>query len=166
MKLEVVVTDVSQCKKDLAVEIAAEEVKAQFDKAYDAYARHVKVPGFRPGRVPRGVIKQRFSKEVKEEVVGQLLPHALQHVVVDHKLRIVGDPHINDFSVSEGEPLKFSASIEVLPEFDLKEYKRLDVYKRQLSARRFASGARPGCRCRFRTSNSARLEFGIKPRKL
>ncbi len=130
MKLEVVVTDVSQCKKDLAVEIAAEEVKAQFDKAYDAYARHVKVPGFRPGRVPRGVIKQRFSKEVKEEVVGQLLPHALQHVVVDHKLRIVGDPHINDFSVTEGEPLKFSASIEVLPEFDLKEYKGLKANKR------------------------------------
>ena len=130
MKLEVVVTDVSQCKRDLTVEIAAEEVKAQFDKAYDAYSRHVKVPGFRPGRVPRGVIKQRFSKEVKEEVVGQLLPHALEHAIVDNKLRMVGEPHINELSVTEGEPLKFKASIEVIPEVELKEYKGLKITKR------------------------------------
>lgn len=129
MKLEVVVTDVSQCKKDLAVEVPTEEVKAEFDKTYEAYARHVKVPGFRPGRVPRGVVKQRFGKEIKEEVIGQLLPHALQHVVVDHKLRLVGEPKIEEVSVNEGEPLKFKASIEVLPEFELKEYKGLKATK-------------------------------------
>lgn len=130
MKVDVVVTDVSQCKKDLAVEVPAEEVKKEYEKAYDAYVRYVKVPGFRPGRVPRGVIKQRFSKEVKEEVIGQLLPHALQHVVVDHKLKIVGDPRIDDISISEGEVLKFKASIEVIPEFELREYKGLKVTKR------------------------------------
>ncbi|MGE0883841.1 MAG: trigger factor [Blastocatellales bacterium] len=128
--MDVVVTDVSQCKKDLAVEVPAEEVKKEYEKAYDAYVRYVKVPGFRPGRVPRGVIKQRFSKEVKEEVIGQLLPHALQHVVVDHKLKIVGDPRIDDISISEGEVLKFKASIEVIPEFELREYKGLKVTKR------------------------------------
>lgn len=133
MKQEVVVTDVSQCKKDLAVEVSAEEVKAQFDKAYDAYTRHVKVPGFRPGRVPRGVIKQRYSKEIKEEVISQLLPHALQHAVVDHKLRVIGEPRINDISVNEGEPLKFTASIEVLPEVELKDYKGLKAVKRVAS---------------------------------
>jgi len=130
LKVDVVVTDVSQCKKDLAVEVPAEEVKKEYEKAYDAYVRYVKVPGFRPGRVPRGVIKQRFSKEVKEEVIGQLLPHALQHVVVDHKLKIVGDPRIDDISISEGEVLKFKASIEVIPEFELREYKGLKVTKR------------------------------------
>lgn len=130
MKQEVVVTDVSQCKKDLAVEVSAEEVKAQFDKAYEAYTRHVKVPGFRPGRVPRGVVKQRYSKEIKEEVISQLLPHALQHAVVDHKLRVIGEPRINDISVNEGEPLKFTASIEVLPEVELKDYKGLKAVKR------------------------------------
>jgi len=129
LKLEVVVTDISQCKKDLTVEVAAEEVKKEYEKAYDAYVRYVKVPGFRPGRVPRGVVKQRFNKEVKEEVIGQLLPHALQHAVVDHKLRIIGDPQIDDVSVAEGEPLKFKATIEVLPEFELQEYKGLKAVK-------------------------------------
>ncbi len=130
MKVEVVVTDVSQCKKDLAVEVPAEEVRKEYEKAYDAYVRYVKVPGFRPGRVPRGVIKQRFGKEVKEEVIGQLLPHALQHAVVDHKLKIVGDPRIDDITIAEGESLKFKASIEVLPDFDLNEYKGLKATKR------------------------------------
>jgi trigger factor len=130
LKLEVVVTDVSQVKKDLAVEVAAEEVKAQYEKAYEAYGRYAKVPGFRPGRVPRGVIKQRFGKEVKDEVIGQLLPHALEHAIVDNKLRFVGEPHIEDISVNEGEPLKFKASIEVLPEIELKEYKGLKATKR------------------------------------
>jgi len=130
LKLEVVVTDVSQVKKDLAVEVSAEEVKAQYEKAYDAYSRYAKVPGFRPGRVPRGVIKQRFGKEVKDEVIGQLLPHALEHAIVDNKLRFVGEPHIEDISVNEGEPLKFKASIEVLPEIELKEYKGLTATKR------------------------------------
>ncbi len=129
MKLDVVVTDVSQVKKDLAVEVAAEEVKAEYEKAYDAYARHAKVPGFRPGRVPRGVIKQRFSKEIKDEVIGQLLPHALEHAIIDKKLRFIGEPHIEDVSVNEGGPLTFKASIEVIPEIELKEYKGLKATK-------------------------------------
>lgn len=129
MKLDVIVTDVSQVKKDLAVEVAAEEVKAEYEKAYDAYARHAKVPGFRPGRVPRGVIKQRFSKEIKDEVIGQLLPHALEHAIIDKKLRFVGEPHIDDVSVNEGGPMTFKASIEVLPEIELKEYKGLKATK-------------------------------------
>lgn len=130
MKLEVAVTDVSQSKKDLSIEVAADEVKAEFDKTYEAYARHVKVPGFRPGRVPRGVVKQRFGKEVKDEVIGRLLPHALEHAIVDNQLRVIGEPAITDYSVNEGEPLKFKVSVEVLPEFELKDYKGLKAEKR------------------------------------
>ena len=105
MKQEVVITDVSQCQKDIGIEVSAEEVKKEFEKTYDAYTRYVKVPGFRPGRVPRDVVKQRFSKEIKDEVVGQLLPHALQHAVADHKLRVVGEPHLKEMEISEGAPL-------------------------------------------------------------
>lgn len=130
MKQEVVITDVSQCQKDIGIEVSAEEVKKEFEKTYDAYTRYVKVPGFRPGRVPRDVVKQRFSKEIKDEVVGQLLPHALQHAVADHKLRVVGEPHLKEMEISEGAPFKFKISVEVLPEIELKEYKGLKATKR------------------------------------
>jgi trigger factor len=130
LKQEVVITDVSQCQKDLAIEVAAEEVKKEFEKTYDAYMRYVKVPGFRPGRVPRGVVKQRFGKEIKDEVIGHLVPHALEHAVKDHSLKIIGDPQIQDFSLEEGEPFKIKVSIEVLPEIELKQYKGLKATKR------------------------------------
>ncbi len=130
MNLQVSVADLSQCRKDLTIEIAADEVRAEYDKAYEAYTRHAKIPGFRPGRVPRGVIKQRFAKEIREHVVGNLLPHALEHAIKDHKLAIISEPQIDEISVSEGEPLKFTASVETLPEFELKGYKGLKMTKR------------------------------------
>jgi trigger factor len=130
VKLQVAVADLSQCRKDLTVEIPVEEVKAAFEKVYGAYARHVKAPGFRPGRVPREMIKQRFAKEVREEVVKSLVPHALGHAITDHGLRVIGDPQIADLSISEGEPMRFRATLEVLPEFELKEYKGLKLTKR------------------------------------
>ncbi|HEY8460482.1 MAG TPA: trigger factor [Blastocatellia bacterium] len=130
MKLQVDVADLSQCRKDLTVEVPVEEVKAAFEKTYDAYARHVKSPGFRRGRVPREVIRQRYAKEVQDEVATSLLSHAMRHAIEDHNLRVVGDPQIAELSFDEGEPLKFKATVEVLPEFELKEYKGLKLTKR------------------------------------
>lgn len=132
MKLDVAITDVSQSKKDLVIEVSADEVKAEFEKTYDAFARRAKVPGFRPGRVPLSVIRQRFSKDVKDEVIGRLLPHALQHAIYDRQLRVVGEPDINpdEISIREGEALKFKASVEILPDFELKPYKELHAIKR------------------------------------
>jgi trigger factor len=130
LKLQVAVADLSQCKKDLSIEVPAENVKAEFEKAYDTYMRYAKVPGFRPGRVPLGVVKQRFAKEAKEEVTKNLLQHALEHAITDHKLHVVGNPIIDDLSISEGEPMRFKVRLEVLPEFELKEYKGLKLTKR------------------------------------
>jgi len=130
LKVEVAVADTAQCKKDLTIEVPVEEVKEQFDKTYDAYLRYAKVPGFRPGHVPRGVVKQRFGKDIKDEVLGQLLPHALQHAITDQKLHVVGSPEINDLSFNEGEPLRFKASVEIVPEFELQPYKGIKATKR------------------------------------
>ncbi|HZF37527.1 MAG TPA: trigger factor [Blastocatellia bacterium] len=130
MKLQVDVADLSQCRKDLTVEVPVEEVKAAFEKTYGVYARHVKSPGFRPGRVPREIIRQRFAKEVRDEVINSLVPEALHDAIVEHKLRVVGDPQIDDLSINEGEPMKFRATLEVLPEFELKEYKGLKLTKK------------------------------------
>ncbi|MCI0662976.1 MAG: trigger factor [Acidobacteria bacterium] len=129
MKLEVAVADITQSKKDLTIEVPADEVQIEFEKTYDAFMRNVKLPGFRPGRVPRGMIKQRFTKEVTQEVINQLIPHALQHAIHDKKLRVISEPQINEVTVNEGQPLRFTASVEVMPEFEVKEYKGLKVSK-------------------------------------
>lgn len=129
MKVEVAVAEAAHCKRDLTIEVPAEEVKAEFDKTYQSFARFAKVPGFRPGHVPLAVVKQRFAKDVKDGVLEHILPHALQHAIVDHKLRVIGEPDISDVSITEGEPLRFKATVEVLPEFELKEYNGLKLTK-------------------------------------
>lgn len=128
--MEVAIADVSQCAKDLTIEVPADEVKAEFEKVYDLYSKNVKVPGFRPGRVPRSVIKQRFNKEIKDEVAGEIIPHALSHALQDHKLRAVAEPSLLELSVVEGEPLKFTARIEILAEFELARYKGIKATRR------------------------------------
>ncbi|MFN0084466.1 MAG: trigger factor [Blastocatellia bacterium] len=128
--MEVAIADVSQCAKDLTIEVPADEVRAEFEKVYDLYSKNVKVPGFRPGRVPRSVIKQRFNKEVKDEVAGEIVPHALKHALQDHKLRAVAEPSLLELSLAEGEPLKFTARIEILAEFELGQYKGLKATRK------------------------------------
>ena len=129
MKVEVAVADTTECKKDLTIEVDADEVKAEFEKNYQAFARHAKVPGFRPGHVPLAVVKQRFSKDIKDGVLEQLLPNALQHAIVDKKLRVIGSPDISDVNLTEGQPFRFKATVEVLPDFDLHSYAGLKLTK-------------------------------------
>ncbi len=130
MSLKVAIAETTQCKKDLTIEVPAEEVQQHFAKAYQAYARQARIPGFRPGRAPLTVVKQRFKKEVQKEVLGKLLPQAIEHAITDNKLHIVGSAEISDVSWNEGEPLRFKLTVEVLPEFELKEYKGLKVTRR------------------------------------
>ncbi|HEX4945089.1 MAG TPA: trigger factor [Blastocatellia bacterium] len=132
MNLQVAIADVADCQKELTIEIGASEVQEEYNKVYNGFARYAKVPGFREGKAPRAVIKQRFGKEIKSEVMKQLVPHALGHVIEDHKLRVIGDPSIEseDINVKEGEPLKFVSRVYVLPEFELKDYKGLRLTKR------------------------------------
>ena len=125
--MEVAVSDSENCKKDITIEIPADEVKAEFDKTYTAYARYAKIPGFRPGHAPITVVKQRFRKDAREDVIKEMIPQALEHAIVDHKLQPVGPPEISDITVSEGEALRFKASVEVLPDFELKDYKGLKL---------------------------------------
>ena len=130
MKAQVSLVDVSEVKKDLTIEVDVAEVKAEFEKTYEAYARHAKIPGFRQGKIPRHMVKQRFAKDVKEEVLSRLLPHALGHALEDHKLNVVGEPQIADLSFEEDAPLSFKVSVEVIPNFELQDYKSLKATKR------------------------------------
>jgi trigger factor len=130
LKVEVAVAEAAHCKRDLTIEVPAEEIKAEFDKNYQSFARFAKVPGFRPGHVPLAIVKQRFARDVKEGVLEHILPHALQHAIVDNKLRVIGEPDITDVSLTEGEPLRFKATVEVLPEFELKGYNALKLTKK------------------------------------
>ena len=124
--------DISPTRKELSIEIDADAVRAEYEKAYGAYSRHAQVPGFRPGRVPRSVLRQRYSKELKGEVLSQLVPHALSHAISDHKIHAVGEPSISmeEISLVEGEPLRFKAGFDIIPTFELGNYRGIPLTRR------------------------------------
>ena len=135
LKLEVAVKDVSPTRRELTVEVPVEEVTSAYDKVLDEYTRYARIPGFRQGRAPRSVVKQRFSKELKEEVISKLLPHALSHAVADNKLQPIGEPDLqfDQAAFRLSEPLRFGVNLEVAPEFELLPYRGIKLNRRNIA---------------------------------
>src|SRR5690348_2864964 len=91
--------------------------------------RMARLPGFRRGKVPAGVIRQRFAEEIKSEVVENLVPRFFRQESEKQGLSPVSQPRVSDLHIAEGEPLRFKASFEVLPPIELSGYQELRVEK-------------------------------------
>src|SRR5499425_49503 len=115
------------CRRELELEIPAEEVSKATDKIAKDLMRVARVPGFRPGKAPITLIKRRFAEEIKGEVLQTLVPEKVEKAVAEQKLTPVSQPQVDKLDYNEGQPLKFRAIFEVLPEFDLGKYKGLDI---------------------------------------
>ncbi len=115
------------CRRELDLEIPAEDVQKAVERVAREFARVAKVPGFRPGKAPVPLIRRRFADDIKGEVLQSLVPDQIQRAVKDRNLMPITQPHVDHVDYAEGKPLKFRAIFEVLPEFDLGSYKALDV---------------------------------------
>jgi trigger factor len=116
MKTEL--TDVSETQKTLAVEIPTDVVDAEIGRIARDYTRKARVPGFRPGKVPASVVKQRFREEILHDVMHDLIPRAVEEALQERGIEPVETPNIKDVTLKEGQPLTFTASIETVPPFD------------------------------------------------
>jgi trigger factor len=124
--------DVS-CRKELDLEIPAEKVSQAAEKVAREFARVARVPGFRPGKAPLSLIKRRFADDIKGEVLQTLVPEHVEKAVAEQKLTPVSQPQVDKLEYNEGQPLKFRASFEVLPEFSLGDYKNLEIEMPEMS---------------------------------
>lgn len=115
------------CRRELDLEIPAEEVAKATEKVAKEFARIARVPGFRPGKAPISLIKRRFADDIKGEVVQTLVPEKVEKAVAEQKLTPVSQPQVEKLEYKEGEPLKFRATFEVLPEFTLANYRNLEI---------------------------------------
>ncbi len=115
------------CRKELDLEIPAEEVTKATEKVAKDFAKIARVPGFRPGKAPISLIKRRFADDIKGEVLQTLVPEHVEKAVAEQKLTPVSQPQVDKLEYNEGQPLKFRASFEVLPEFSLGDYKNLEI---------------------------------------
>lgn len=128
MKVEI--TDLSACMKQVFVEIPEDTVREQFHRVSMMVAQNASIPGFRRGHVPLGLVKNRYRKEIHDQVMRDLLPTALHSAIVENRLPMVGDPSIDEVQLKEGAPFVFKARLEVIPEFELGEYKGLKLTRK------------------------------------
>ena len=119
------------CKRTIEITVPAAEVEQETERAVGSMRNRVKLPGFRPGKVPANLIRARFAGEIREEVVRSLVPKHFQKRAEDQNLRVVGTPDITDVHYHPGEPLTFRAEFEVAAEFELQAYRGLTVTYRE-----------------------------------
>jgi trigger factor len=120
--------DVSPVKKIVEVEIPADLISAEAQRVTTDFSRQASIPGFRPGKVPAGIVRTRFAKEIQEQVMERLLPRTFHEAIADKGLEVVGDPHLQHVdAVIEGAPVKYKAEFEVKPQFELREYRGLAI---------------------------------------
>ncbi|HYV84622.1 MAG TPA: trigger factor [Patescibacteria group bacterium] len=125
--MKVVITELEQCKRGLEVEIPPERVAREMDRAFDDYSRHARIPGFRKGRIPIDVVRRRFGKEVREEVVGSLVREEATRILAEKKLEPVEPPILEEVKYEDGQPLSFRATFEIFPEVAVADYKKMAV---------------------------------------
>ena len=126
--MKTAVETLSPTRVKLSVEIPFDDLKPSLDAAYARIATQVNIPGFRKGKVPARVIEQRFGRGVVlEEAINDAVPKAYDEAVRENKIVPVGRPEVDVSEVKDGEPLTFTAEVDVRPEFDLPDFATMSV---------------------------------------
>jgi trigger factor len=123
----------SNTKREIQVEVPADEVTRETDTLIQKYQKLARLPGFRRGHVPASIIRQRFAEDLKSDVVETLVPKYFRKEADKLGLFPVSQPRVTDLHVHEGEPLRFTASFEVMPEIKVEGYKELRADKPAIS---------------------------------
>ena len=125
MKTDIV--DVNETRKNLLIEIPSDVVDAEIDRVARQYSRKARVPGFRPGKAPARVIKQRFRDQILHDVAHDLIPPAIDEALRTRGVEAVDTPDVRDVNVDEGQALTFTASFDTLPSFEPGQYDTLSL---------------------------------------
>ena len=115
--------------REIEVEVGADEVSKSFKTVVKRYQKLARIPGFRAGKVPESLIRSKFAKEVRQEVLESLVSERFRKAITEQKLRPVSEPQLLDMQLVDGQPLKFKAAFEVAPEIDITGYDSVRVSK-------------------------------------
>ena len=121
--------DISQVKKKLSVEIDAKEVNRKLNSAYGKIRKTTKIPGFRPGKVPRKILESYFGSQVEADVTSELVNESFPGAVNETKAFPLGQPELEKGPIKLDEKFVYSATMEVRPEFEVKDYLGLEAEK-------------------------------------
>ncbi|MBM3225563.1 MAG: trigger factor, partial [Candidatus Tectomicrobia bacterium] len=120
MKVEI--EQLATCVRRLTIEVPADKVNSEFSTIYNDLQQRVRMPGFRQGKVPRRLLENYYRQSVEQEVLRKLVPEALTEVITKENVASVGEPQIDQITLVKGQPLRFVATTQVIPEFTLTDY--------------------------------------------
>ncbi|MBI2371177.1 MAG: trigger factor [Deltaproteobacteria bacterium] len=124
--MKVQVEELSPVRRRLVIEIPAEVLREGIERAYRDLQRRVRVPGFRPGKVPRPLLERRYGASVAEEASREVIGRSLRQALEEHGIQAVSEPLVERES-PVGEPLRFTATVEVKPRIEALDYRELPV---------------------------------------
>ncbi len=119
--------EATTCKKEMVIEIPFDVVQREADSVAGQFAKRARIPGFRPGHAPTSIVRRHFRDDIRSEVAQTLIPRFFETKVKDQKWEIVGQPRFEDLKFEEDQPLTCKATFEIYPDFELKDYKGLEV---------------------------------------
>ena len=118
---------VEGCKHELEISIPAQAVEEETAKVTEHFRQRAQLKGFRAGKAPLSLVRKNFAGDIRQKVLETLVPRFFDAKVKDEHLHLVGTPNISDVHFHDGEPLRFKAQFEVFPEFELGEYRGVEV---------------------------------------
>jgi len=113
--------------RSIEVEAPAAEVSKTFSKVTRRYAKLARIPGFRAGKVPESMIKSRFAREVREEVLEALVNEKFRTALTEQKITPISQPQVSELQLADGLPLRFKATFEVSPTINIDGYDTVTV---------------------------------------
>src|SRR5712692_1866451 len=125
--MKVAVEEIGACKRRLQVEEGPEVVQDAWAKAFKRVQKEARLPGFRKGKVPPGMVTLHFADDIRQEVARHLIPDVYRQALQETKLRPVEEPDLKEVTLEEGAPLKFEAMVEIKPAIALGQYAGLTV---------------------------------------
>ena len=127
MSVVLSVQDVGPCRKQLKIEVPGPAVAAETERVIGEYRKRARLPGFRPGKVPANIVRQRFKKEIEQDVMERLVPRYWHQAEAEQKLEPLLPPELGEVDLSLGESMTFTATVETRPEIELRDYKDLQL---------------------------------------
>ena len=131
--MNIEIEEIGPCKKLLKIEIPKETIEGEWQKQLREVARMAKVPGFRKGKAPRKLLEKNYGDKIMDDVKRAVVSDSYQQAIENNKLSPVGDPDVGNIDLELGKPLKFEITLEVLPTFELGEYKGMQLKSKPVS---------------------------------
>jgi trigger factor len=131
--MQVSVENTSALERRMTIGVPAERIETEVNKRLQQTARRAKVPGFRPGKVPMSVIRQRYEASARQEALGDLIQETFYEAVVEQKLNPAGAPAVEPKVFEKGKDLEYVATFEVFPEFEVKGLDGIEIERQESS---------------------------------